>query len=116
MSILTSGNDPLTPNGLIFVGARNKNGTPVVGFEQAILNIDMSIIPPDPYDPSTIPENSIRVKFTHGYTPTMGDSQRYLSDDIWDITKNGDDWGSLFLNNVDVLEVLGAKSSTVTNM
>ena len=79
--------------------------------------------PVDPYNPLNLPPNTIRVKFTSGYTPTMGDSQTLVdsTNNIWDIYKSSNRWGSLFmpdttLYNTTLLEVLGANTSNVTNM
>lgn len=63
----------------------------------------------------------IRVKFSQGYTPTMGDSQTLVDaeENIWDITKNSTDWSQLFYlgsNDNTVLEVIEANTSSVTNM
>lgn len=63
----------------------------------------------------------IRVKFSQGYTPTMGDSQTLVDaeENIWDITKDSTDWTLLFYlgyNDNTVLEVLEANTSSVTNM
>lgn len=78
---------------------------------------------PDPYNPLNLPPNTIRVKFTSGYTPTMGDSQTLVdsTNNIWDIYKSSNRWSSLFmpsttLYNTTLLEVLGANTTNVTNM
>jgi surface protein len=72
----------------------------------------------DPYDPSTVPPNTIRCKFSSGYTPTMGNAQTLIvgSENIWDIYKNSTDWTMLFANNNDLVEVLGANTSSCTVM
>lgn len=73
----------------------------------------------DPYDPSTIEPFTIRCRFSPGYTPTMGDRQTLVveSENIWDITRNSTDWGTVFFRyNTSLLEVLGANSYGVTKM
>lgn len=79
--------------------------------------------PPNPNpNPLNLPSNTIRVKFKSGYTPTMGDSQILVdtNENIWDITKNGTSWQSLFDDDSEdsdaVLEVLGANATGITNM
>ena len=66
----------------------------------------------------TLPPNTIRCKFSAGYTPTMGDTQTLVDVDnnIWDIYKASNDWSSLFGNCSDLLEVLNANTSNVTDM
>lgn len=72
------------------------------------------------YGPSqpVLPANTIRCKFTSGYTPTMGDSQTLVdaSENIWDIYKSGTDWDNLFLSITQLEEVIAANTTGVTNM
>lgn len=72
----------------------------------------------DPYNPLNLPANTIRVKFKSGYTPTMGDTQTLVdsTNNIWDIYKQGNNIAYLFNECYDLLEVLGANTSNVTNM
>ena len=72
----------------------------------------------DPYNPLNLPPYTIRCKFSSGYTPDMGDSQTLVdaSDNVWDITLNNTVWGSLFLGNTNIIEVLGANTTGVTDM
>ena len=70
--------------------------------------------PPAP----VLPSKTIRCKFATGYTPTMGDSRTLVdsSENIWDIYKSGDDWGTLFYNNTSLVSVIAANTTGVTNM
>jgi len=72
----------------------------------------------DPLNPLGLPPFTIRIKFKSGYTPTMGDSQTLVDTDenVWDIYKNSTDWTSLFEKNSKLVEVLGANTSSCTNM
>lgn len=72
----------------------------------------------DPYNPLGLPPFTIRCKFRSGYTPTMGDSQTLVDADenVWDIYKNSTSWANLFQLQDNLLEVLGANTSGVTNM
>ena len=72
--------------------------------------------PPDPYNPLGLPANTIRCKFSSGYTPTMGDTQTIVdsTNNIWDIYKESNDWNKLFYRDSNLLEVLGANTSNVT--
>lgn len=76
---------------------------------------------PDPYNPLGLPEKTIRVKFSSGYTPTTAytwDSVTLVDSDenVWDMTRSDPFWGSLFYENTNLLEVLGANSTGVTNL
>lgn len=88
-------------------------------------NVLQSGSPIDPYNPLNLPPFTIRVKFSSGYTPYMGDSQVLVDpvENVWDITKNSTDWQSLLWSSASIpsgylptIEILGANSSGVTNM
>ena len=76
----------------------------------------------DPYNPLNLPANTMRLRFTDGYTPTAPSGSTYTqvssSPNIWDLTREPQmtSWVALFRNNTNVLEVLGANTSTVTDM
>jgi hypothetical protein len=74
--------------------------------------------PVDPYNPLGLPPFTIRCKFKSGYTPTMGDSQTLVdsTENVWDIYKNSTNWTDLFELKRDLVEVLGANTTGVTNM
>jgi hypothetical protein len=48
----------------------------------------------------------------------MGDSQTLVDADenVWDIYKDSTDWTRLFYGNSNIIEVLGANTTNVTNM
>ena len=71
----------------------------------------------DPYNPLNLPPNTIRAKFKSEYTPTMGDTQTLVdsTNNVWDITLNAS-WYRLFRDCSDLLEVLGANSTNISNM
>lgn len=73
----------------------------------------------DPYNPLNLPPFTIRCKFVPGYTPTAGDIQTLVDaeENVWDIYKNSTDWSRLLSDDKqNVLELLGANSTGVTNM
>jgi hypothetical protein len=74
--------------------------------------------PFDPLNPLGLPPFTIRCKFTAGYTPTRGTSQKCVDEDenVWDITNNSTNWDRLFQNEVKLIAVLGANTSLVTTM
>ena len=82
------------------------------------LHYDKAGSPVDPYNPLGLPPFTIRVKFSSGYTPSMGDSQTLVDagENVWDIYNNSTDWERLFRRNSDVIAVLGANTTGVTLM
>jgi surface protein len=74
--------------------------------------------PVDPYNPLGLPPNTIRCKFSSGYTPRMGNTRTLVdsTNNVWDIYKSSNNWEDLFNNNGNLLEILGANTSNVTNM
>lgn len=74
---------------------------------------------PDPLNPLDLPEYTIRLKFTDGVTPTFNKGtavQVSASPNIWDLTTDDDEWVQILSNQEDLLEVLGANATGVTNM
>lgn len=69
-------------------------------------------------NPLHLPPNTIRVKFSSGYIPDMGDTQTLVdsTNNVWDIYKESNDWYSLFHYCTDLLEVLGANTTNVTSI
>lgn len=75
--------------------------------------------PIDPYNPLNLPPNTIRIKFISGYRPNMGDVRTLVdsTNNVWDIYKQSNDWSRLFQGwTTQLLEVLGANTTNVTNM
>ena len=73
----------------------------------------------DPYNPLRLPPYTIRLKFTDGVTPTFSKGtavQVSSSPNVWDLTYNNTDWKNLNSQHTDIVEVLGANSTGVTNM
>lgn len=72
----------------------------------------------DPPGP-VLPPYTLRLKFTEGVTPTFSKGtgvQVSSSPNIWDLTYENINWGGLLSNQSDLLEVLGANTSNVTQM
>ena len=74
--------------------------------------------PVDPYNPLGLPANTIRVKFSSGYTPTIYTSQTLVdsTNNVWDIYIQSNNWGQKFSWTTELLEVLGANTTNVTTM
>ena len=75
----------------------------------------------DPLNPLGLPNRTIRVKFNttdpvidERWDASLVESSGGTS--VWDITYNSDDWSNLFANRNDLVEVLGANTSNITNM
>lgn len=66
----------------------------------------------------SLPANTIRCKFTAGYTPTMGTTQTLVdaTENIWDIYKAGTYWASLFGSIPSLQSVIAANTTGVTSM
>lgn len=71
----------------------------------------------DPYNPLGLPPDTIRCKFSAGYTPARGTLKTLVdaAENIWDITEH-DSWNALFYDNNNLLEVLGANTTGRTTM
>ena len=78
--------------------------------------------PVDPLNPLGLPPYTIRVKLASGYTPSAqtGVTQTLVdaTENIWDYYKNqnSSNFNSLFYLEGNLLEVLGANTTGVTNM
>lgn len=73
---------------------------------------------PTPPTPS-LPPYTIRMKFTDGVTPTFSKgtrSQVTSSPNVWDLTYENADWSNLCDSQNDLLEVIDANTTGVTNM
>jgi surface protein len=87
---------------------------------ELIYNNENSLICTDnPYNPLNLPPYTIRLLYNDGKTPYFIKGtgvQVSKSPNIWDLTYVNSDWTELLRRNNDLLEVLGANSSGVTNM
>ena len=75
----------------------------------------------DPCNPLGLPPYTIRVKFQSGTYPNIGSGATKTrvdaTNNIWDIYKQSSDWSNLFqASNNNLLEVIGANTTNVTNM
>lgn len=76
----------------------------------------------DPYNPLDLPPYTIRCKFPADFDPSgIGQSRTLVESGegykVWDITQESNSWRSLFGQYAgDLLEVLGANSTGVTDM
>ena len=77
---------------------------------------------PDPLNPLNLPDNTIRLLFRDGVTPSFEKGtavQVSSSPNVWDLTYNNTNWSYLLDENGkshDLLEVLGANTNDVRNM
>lgn len=74
----------------------------------------------DPYNPLGLPDNTMRIKMKSGSSaPSITDATVTAVQgqaDVYDVYYNSSNWSQLFLNNSNLLEVLGANTTMVTNM
>lgn len=80
-------------------------------------------IPPDPYNPLGLPPNTVRVRTNDGNVPVRGSSTSYESatlvegtTDVYDVYKSGISFYNLLRGCSNVVEVLGANTTGITNM
>lgn len=77
-------------------------------------------IPPDPYNPLGLPANTVRVRTNDGNAPSGGtfDTATLVSgtSDVYDVYKSGDSFYALFRQARNLIEVLGANTSEITDM
>lgn len=78
---------------------------------------------PDPYNPLGLPANTVRVRTANRIAPYKGGSTTYETatlvpgtNDIYDVYKSGTDFNSLLYESDNVIEVLGANTTGITNM
>ena len=89
------------------------------------LNPSGSPVPPvpDPYNPLNLPPNTVRVRTNDGNVPYKGDNSTYETatlvqgtTDVYDVYKSGTDFIHLFVNSSNLIEVLGANTTGITDM
>lgn len=72
-------------------------------------------VPPEP----SLPPYTIRLKYRQGTTPTFSKGTGVLVDaeqNIWDLTYENPIWMSLLQSHADLIEVIEANTSDVTDM
>lgn len=77
----------------------------------------------DPYNPLNLPPNTIRVRTNNGQQPFKGGLTTYETatlvqgtNDVYDVYKSGTSFYNVLWGSTNVVEVLGANTSNVTNM
>lgn len=71
------------------------------------------------YNPLNLPPYTIRLRYTDGVIPSFSKGtgvQVSQSPNIWDLTYENSSWSNLLHNHFDLLEVLGANATNVTDM
>ena len=83
----------------------------------------MKEVPVDPYNPLGLPPNTVRVRTSDGNVPIKGYYTRYETatlvsgtSDVYDVYMSGTSLNGMFVSSTNVVEVLGANTSNVTNM
>ena len=77
----------------------------------------------DPYNPLGLPPNTVRVRTSDGNVPTKSSSTTYETatlvagtTNVYDVYKSGTNFKSLLYSSRNVVEVLGANTTGITNM
>ena len=73
----------------------------------------------DPLNPLDLPPFTIRLKYKEGVTPSFSKGmgvQVSQNPNVWDLTYENSDWNLMFIEDTDILEVLGANTTGITNM
>ena len=96
------------------------------GVEATLYHNGIKIWPeedPDPYNPLNLPANTVRVRTDDGAVPKKNSSTSYETatlvegtSDVYDVYKSGTDFTFLLVDSSNVVEVLGANTTGITNM
>lgn len=77
----------------------------------------------DPYNPLNLPPNTVRVRTSDGNPPIKAATTTYENAtlvtgtaDVYDVYKSGTDFTRLLNGSTNVIEVLGANTTGITNM
>lgn len=77
----------------------------------------------DPYNPLNLPPNTVRVRTSDGNAPVKGQYTLYDTatlvsgtTDVYDVYKSGTSFRSLLIQSTNVVEILGANTTDITNM
>ena len=82
-------------------------------------------LPPDPYNPLNLPPNTVRVRTSDGEPPIIreGNQAAYETatlvegtSDVYDVYKSGRSFAYLLDSSTNVIEVLGANTTGITDM
>lgn len=77
---------------------------------------------PDPFNPLNLPANTVRVRTSDGNVPDTQYSNYDTAtlvpgtSDVYDVYKSGTDFSDLLYLSTNVIEVLGANTTGITNM
>lgn len=97
------------------------------GVEATLYHNGIKIWPegPDPYNPLNLPANTVRVRTNNGLVPYKSSNEPGTyetatlvegTSDVYDVYKSGTDFYRFLLQSYNVIEVLGANTTGVTNM
>lgn len=77
----------------------------------------------DPYNPLGLPANTVRVRTSDGNVPNKTNETSYETatlvsgtTDVYDVFKEGQSFANLLYNSTNVVEVLGANTTGITDM
>ena len=96
--------------------------------ETLVYNNECELLWPDyidPCNPLNLPPNTVRVRTNDGLVPYKSSNEPATyetatlvegTSDVYDVYKSGTDFYNLFFNSNNVVEVLGANTTGITNM
>ena len=93
--------------------------------DNSIISIGGSLVqvvpstPIDPYNPLGLPPYTLRLLYREGITPTFEKGtavQVSSTPNVWDLTYENTNWTRILRNHTNLLEVLGANSTGVTDL
>ena len=91
--------------------------------ETLLYNNQYELYYSDPYNPLNLPANTVRVRTNDGNPPVKAATTTYETAtlvtgtiDVYDVYKSGTDFTRLLNGSTNVIEVLGANTTGITNM
>ena len=95
----------------------------IIKFNNKLIRFNNKLIQLVNYNPLNLPANTIRVRTNDGNAPIKDTYTTYETatlvqgtSDVYDVYKSGTTFGNLLYHSTNVIEVLGANTTGITNM
>lgn len=95
----------------------------IIKFNNKLLKLNDKLIQWINYNPLNLPSNTVRVRTSNGNPPNKWSETTYETatlvsgtTDVYDVYKSGTSFRSLLYNSSNVIEVLGANTTGITDM
>ena len=99
-------------------GASISGNTLTIGTSNVTVRGDFKTV--DPYNPLNLPANTVRVRTSNGNAPINGSYGSATlvagTTDVYDVYKSGTSFSNLLTESANVIEVLGANTTGITDM